>query len=101
MAFRTIEQIEAILGDKIRSYRLHMNLSQAEVASKAGVSLPVIIRMEQGDRTTLHAFIAVVKALQLENWFDTFAPIATVDPLNLVNENPRQRASKKRSRSGS
>lgn len=97
MTYRTIEQVEALIGEKLRTYRLHKNLTQATVASKAGISIPVLIRMEQGGRTTLHAFIAVVKALQLEDWFDTLAAVPSVNPLLMVDEQPRQRARRKSS----
>ena len=100
MAHRTIEQIESLIGDKIRAYRLDRNLPQEVVASKAGISRGVLQRLENGRGTSLRTFIAVLKALQLEEWFDTLAPVAAINPLLMVDDQPRQRARRKRSPHG-
>lgn len=95
MAHRTIEQIESLIGDRLRAYRLDRNLPQEVVASKAGISRGVLQRLENGGGTSLRTFIAVLKALQLEDWFDTVAPVAAVNPLLMVEEQPRRRARRK------
>lgn len=95
MAHRTIEQIESLIGDRLRAYRLDRNLPQDVVASKAGISRGVLQRLENGGGTSLRTFIAVLKALQLEDWFDTVAPVAAVNPLLMVEEQPRRRARRK------
>ncbi|HXP89718.1 MAG TPA: helix-turn-helix transcriptional regulator [Fibrobacteria bacterium] len=96
MAFRTIEQIETLIGEKLRSYRLELNKSQEEVAAMAGVSAGVLRRLESGEGTNLRAFIKVVKALRLEEWFETLAPIPAVNPYLMVEDRPRRRARKKK-----
>ena len=48
MSHRSIEQIEAVIGEKIRAYRLDRNLPQEVVASKAGISRGSLQRMEAG-----------------------------------------------------
>lgn len=100
MAHRTIDQIEALIGEKLRAYRLDKNLPQQAVASKAGISRGVLQRMERGQGTSLGAFIGVLKALQLEDWFETLAPIAAINPLLMVEDQPRQRARRKRTSNG-
>lgn len=96
MAYRTIDQIEALVGDKLRAYRLDKNLPQQVVAAKAGISRGVLQRMENGQGTTLGAFIGVLKALQLEDWFETLAPIPAINPLLMVEDQPRQRARRRK-----
>ena len=96
MAFRTIEQIETLIGEKLRAYRLELNKSQEDVAAMAGVSAGVLRRMESGEGTNLRAFIKVLKALRLEEWFETLAPIPAVNPYLMVEDRPRQRARRKK-----
>ncbi len=100
MAHRTVDQIEALIGEKLRTYRLDKNLPQQAVASKAGISRGVLQRMESGQGTSLRAFIGVLKALQLEDWFETLAPIAAINPLLMVEDQPRQRARRKKASDG-
>ena len=80
MSHRSIDQVEALIGEKVRSYRLDRNLPQEVVASKAGISRGSLQRMEAGQGSTLRAFIGVLKALQLEDWFETIAPIPGINP---------------------
>ena len=101
MAQRTIDQIEALIGEKLRAYRLDRNWTQEVVASKAGISRGALMRLEAGQRSTLVAFVAVVKALQLEDWFDTLAPIPAINPLLMVEDRPRQRARQRKAHHGS
>jgi transcriptional regulator with XRE-family HTH domain len=96
MAFRTVEQIETRIGEKLRAYRLDQNKSQEDVALMAGVSAGVLRRMESGEGTNLRAFIKVVKALRLEDWFETLAPIPAVNPYLMIEDRPRQRARRKK-----
>ncbi|MCB9497377.1 MAG: helix-turn-helix domain-containing protein [Fibrobacteria bacterium] len=100
MAFRTVQQIEELIGQKITAYRLNQNILQTELANKAGVSLGVLKRLERGEPVRLGTLIRVMKALGLEDWFDTIAPFSTINPLQAVNENPRQRARRKKSTNG-
>jgi transcriptional regulator with XRE-family HTH domain len=100
MPHRTIEQIEALIGEKLRTYRLERNLTQDIVASKAGISRGSLVRLESGQNSSLTTFIAVVKALQLEDWFESLAPISAINPLLLVENQPRQRARKKNAPNG-
>lgn len=95
MPYRTVEQIELLIGDKLRSYRLNRNLTQEDVAAKADIRVAVLQRLERGVPVKLGAFVRVVKALGLEDWFDTLAPVPAINPLHMVDEQPRQRARRK------
>jgi len=100
MTHRTIEQIEALIGEKLRTYRLDRNVTQEIVASKAGISRGSLVRLENGQNSSLKAFICVLKALQIEDWFETLAPVTAINPLLLVENQPRQRARKKKAPNG-
>ena len=100
MAQRTIDQIEALIGEKLRAYRLDRNLTQETVASKAGISRGALMRLEAGQKSSLTVFVAVVKALQLEDWLDTLAPIPAINPLLMVEDRPRRRARQRKTPHG-
>jgi transcriptional regulator with XRE-family HTH domain len=100
MSHRTIEQVESLIGEKIRTYRLDRNIPQDILASKAGISRGALLRLEAGQGSSLRAFVGVLKALQLEDWFDTLAPIPAINPLLMVEDRPRQRARRKSAADG-
>lgn len=95
MPYRTVEQLELLIGEKLRAYRLDKNLTQEEVAAKADLRVAVLQRLERGVPVKLGAFVRVAKALGLEDWFDTLAPLPAINPLHMVDEQPRQRARRK------
>jgi transcriptional regulator with XRE-family HTH domain len=53
------EALKSLLSHNIKLYRLHCGLSQAELAEKAGISVPYLGAVERGDKwpspTTLAA----------------------------------------------
>ena len=100
-AHLTPAEQEAELGRQIKAYRLLRNLSQATLAARAGISPRALRNLEAGHGSSLTTFIQVVRALGRESWFQTLAPIPTINPLTMTRTaTPRQRASKPRSRPG-
>ncbi len=51
------------LAGKCRELRLRQNMSQRDVAERAGVALPTYRRFEQAGQISLERFVAVVRAL--------------------------------------
>ncbi len=86
------------IGEKVRRYRLNCNLSRNEVAKNAGISLMSVVRLEEGDGSTLGNFIRVLTAIGAKSDFDAFLPMPPVSPIQLakLNGKKRKRASKKR-----
>ncbi|AVK72232.1 XRE family transcriptional regulator [Cupriavidus necator] len=96
----TLEELECEVGCSLRRLRINRNLEQAVLAKRAGVSVRALRNLELGNGSTLHTFISVVRALGRQGWFGTIGPVATINPLMLTRTaEPRQRASKPRSRS--
>ena len=94
---QTPEEMEVELGENLRRLRINKNLEQKIVAERAGVSLRTLRNLEQGNGSSLHTLIQVLRVLGRESWLATIAPIATIDPLMMTREAlPRQRASKPR-----
>jgi len=67
------------------------------VAERAGISARALRNLESGNGSSLHTFCRVIKALGREEWLDTIAPVASINPLShTTRAKPRQRASRPR-----
>lgn len=89
----TPEEIEADIGDKLRTLRLARNLDQATLAGRAGISLSALKTLEAGRGSKLHTLVRVVRALGRQDWFASIAPVASINPLTMTHgARPRQRA---------
>ncbi|KVD73287.1 XRE family transcriptional regulator [Burkholderia ubonensis] len=93
----TPQEIEVELGERLKKLRVHRNLVQATLAARAGISVRTLRNLEGGSGSSLSTLIQVVRALGREQWFDTIAPVPTINPLMLTRTAaPRKRASKPR-----
>ncbi|WP_322050556.1 helix-turn-helix domain-containing protein [Paraburkholderia bannensis] len=100
MRIRTPDEIAVDVGHKVKTLRVHKNLDQATVAARAGISVRSIRNLENGDGSSLHTLILVLRVLGREAWFDTIAPVPTINPIMMTrNARPRQRASNPRRKS--
>ena len=63
---KTPNDIAKELVDKIKQYRKKLKISQAQLASKSGVSLGSIKRFESKHEISLNSFIKILIALNLE-----------------------------------
>ena len=89
----TVTELEILMGERIRALRLSHNLDQKTVASRAGISIGALKNLERGSGSSTKSLIAVMRSLGRGAWFDTIAPVATIDPLNLPKAaSQRQRA---------
>lgn len=90
-------EVVAELGKRLQTKRLQLNLTQAALARKLGVSVPTISNLENGKNTTLEIFISAVFALglqaELQNLFTS--PALTIADLEKAEKPQRQRASSK------
>ena len=87
------------LGDRLRQARLNADLTQAEVASRAGLSRRTVLNAEKG-RAQLENFVAILAALDMVNLLDVFLPAQELSPLQLakLRGQQRQRASRSKTR---
>ena len=60
----------AHLGARARHIRLAQNLTQAELAARAGISHGAVRKLESGGQTTLSTFVRVAFALGAANDFE-------------------------------
>lgn len=95
--FRTPEEIQAMLGQRVRRLRLNRNQDQAQVAAKAGVSERALRSLEAGEGSKLITLIRVLKALEALASLDALAPEPSVSPMAMLARGKTpQRASRPR-----
>lgn len=85
------------LGERLKLARLNQDLTQAQLAERAGVSRKAVLYAEKG-KAPLEVFIALLQALNLVSQLDHFLPAQPLSPLQLakLQGQRRQRASGKR-----
>lgn len=92
----TAQELEAILGDSIKSLRLQKNLNRKMLCERAGISESALRHLEGGKGATLKTLVRVVRALDREAWLMGISPQVSINPLHMVREKqPRQRASRR------
>ena len=85
------------LGERARQHRKGMNLAQAELATKAGVSKRTLERFEAGNSVQLDNLVRILRALRLSVNLDQLLPEASVRPIQLADskEKVRRRSHKR------
>ncbi len=83
------------LGSRLATKRLNLNLTQEELAVRAGVSRPTIQRLEEGNSIQFSNMLRVLRALGLITNLEVLVPESTVSPMMLVKSrsDERKRAS--------
>lgn len=85
------------IGARLAAIRLARNMTQAELASEAGVGLRTVQRLEQGaSATQLSGFLRVCRVLGLLGQLDALLPEPAVSPIAQLklHKRRRQRASR-------
>ena len=95
--FKSPSAIAEMLGDRLKLARLNADLTQKEIAERAGLSRKVVLNAEKG-KAQLETFVAIMIALNLEEQLDLFLPPPIISPIQLakLQGKQRQRASGQR-----
>jgi len=80
----TDEAILRELGDRLRQARLNANVTQQDLADRAGVSLGALRGAEAGSGTSMTTFVRIMRALGLLDRIDTMLPVPEMSPLQLL-----------------
>ena len=82
------------LGGRLKQARLNANLTQADIAERAGISRKIVINAEKG-KVQLEPMAAIMLALNLAGQLNAFLPKQDISPLQLakLQGKERQRAS--------
>lgn len=90
------DQLIASIGESIAHFRLARNLTQATLASEAGISLSTLKRLEHGDNPTLDSVVRVFQALGLGDNLAILIPDASVRPLERAATQGKQQRKRAR-----
>ena len=84
------EELERVLGQRIRALRVARRLTQVELAELANVSVGALKHLESGAGSTTTTLVKVLHALGQERWIDTLGPGPdTFNPLTLLEARQR------------
>lgn len=94
---KTRKEIAQELADRCRRIRLEQNISQEELAQKAGIALRTYRRFEQEGVISLDRFIAIVHSLSRIAEFENVLLATPIQDLSEL-ENPKTKRERSRKR---
>ena len=98
VSFKTPEELQIDLGERIRKLRLARNMDQRTTAGKAGISEKALRNLESGNGSNVETLLRTLKALGSLQGLEMLAPTVSVDPLALLHSaKPQQRVRRQRS----
>ncbi len=88
--------IQQELGKRLQQERLNQNVSQSQLASRAGIARRTLVAAEAGDGMGLSTFIAIMRELGMIDRLDQMVPEPTPSQIQLaqLQGKPRRRASR-------
>lgn len=85
------------LRKRLKEYRVDSNITQVQMAEKAGISPATVERMERGENVRVSQVLSVLRVLGLNSSLELLVPEREVSALDLyLDRKPRRRASKVR-----
>lgn len=90
-------EIVQMLGARFRRYRIALDLTQAELAEKAGVSKLTIHKFESGSagNVSMQTLISLLRYTGLIENFDALIPDVPESPYSTISNRKRVRHGKK------
>lgn len=80
-----------MIGERIQKERLNQNLTQRELAARAGIGVRTVRSLEAGQKPTLETLIRALRALGRLANLETFLPEPGPSPLQLAKLQGRER----------
>jgi putative transcriptional regulator len=90
----------AELGHRLERHRLERNLTQAELASEAGIGQATVQRAERGESVQMTSMIKLLRALELLAGLDVAIPESIDLPIAELEREQRGRRRRARGRRG-
>ena len=87
----TSRQIEIEIGERLAKLRLSRNVTQANLAEKAGIGVRTLRRFEAGEPSTLDTFLRVAAALDLRDAILSVLPEGEIRPIERVSKRGGER----------
>lgn len=93
----TASALAKMIGERLKQARLNRDLTQSDVAIRAGLARKTVLNAEKG-KVQLENLMAIMLALDLTEQLDRFLPPPEISPLQLakLQGKQRQRASGQR-----
>jgi transcriptional regulator with XRE-family HTH domain len=85
------EAIIAALGQRLEGLRLSRNITQAELAERAGVSRSTLTRLAEGRGVSLDSFVRVMRALGLADHLAALLPDPSMRPVERLRFEGKER----------
>lgn len=101
MKFQDIQHDEGLLvemGVRLAQVRIQLNLTQAELARRAGVGKRTLERLEAGETTQARTLLRILRELNLLPMLEVLLPEPSARPSHIIKqvESLPKRAAKKR-----
>ena len=87
---RTSEELEQLLGARLRELRILRNLDQVSLAERSGVSLNALKHLESGKGARVNSLIKVLRGLERADWLETLAPTVSISPMQMLKRDRRE-----------
>jgi transcriptional regulator with XRE-family HTH domain len=71
------------MGNRIRGYRMRMEMTQSELAEKSGVSMGTIVRIEQGNPVSTLLLVSILRSLGLLENLEILLPELGISPMQM------------------
>jgi transcriptional regulator with XRE-family HTH domain len=81
-------ELEALLAQQLKALRLDQNIDQKTLALRAGISVRAVKNLEGAAGASVKSLVAVLRALNRQDWLQTVAPVASINPLSPPSTNP-------------
>ncbi|MBK0127780.1 helix-turn-helix transcriptional regulator [Pantoea sp. S61] len=78
------------IGQRLKQARLNRDLTQTEVAERAGIERKSVLNAEKG-KAQFDVFIAIMIALELTEKLELFLPRQEISPIQLAKLQGKQR----------
>ena len=99
LAFKTPEELEELLGQRLKRLRVDCGLTQEDVADRSGASLRAIQQLEAGMGSRIQTLLRFLKAIGRADAIDILAPEPSISPMAMLASHKlptRVRRSKKK-----
>ena len=87
----TDEQILLELTRRVKQLRLNQNITQEELANRAGLHVQTIKNFESGKSTKVITLIQILRAFGELNALDSFIPEPGISPIELLKLKGKER----------
>ncbi|MGH8751605.1 MAG: helix-turn-helix transcriptional regulator [Burkholderiales bacterium] len=94
---KTNKEMLREIGARLKAYRLQQNISQHEMAKRAGLNRNTVVSAELGVEPKLSTLIKILRVLDRLESLESFLPPPPLSPMSLIKTRGRER---KRARRG-